>query len=160
MGKISNVARLSDDEFERVVKQSTTVKEVALKIGYAAGRSARWRISERIARQGVDVRHFRNWVQYGAVDTRVLLVKGPTVNNQTIKKRVLADGLLKNICESCGNTGQHNGKRLVLHLDHIDGDNKNNELSNLRMLCPNCHSQTDTYGGKNIVRSRMRPIPP
>ena len=48
-------------------------------------------------------------------------------------------------CVWCGNNGKYNGKDLVLQLDHIDGNSDNNNLENLRLLCPNCHSQTDTF---------------
>lgn len=53
-------------------------------------------------------------------------------------------------CELCPNKGKWKGKPITLHLDHIDGDKKNNALGNLRLLCPNCHSQTETYAGRNI----------
>lgn len=149
MAEISKVNKVSDHEFASIVASSFTVKEVSMKLGYSSGRSARWRVTERINSQGLDVTHFRNWVQYGKVDTPSLLVKASGRNNQSIKKRVLEEGILKNVCVLCGNDGMHNGAPLVLHLDHIDGDNTNNELGNLRMLCPNCHSQTHTYGGRN-----------
>lgn len=48
---------------------------------------------------------------------------------------------------SCGELWQ--GEKLVLHVDHKDGDSQNNSLENLQVLCPNCHSQTPTYGGRN-----------
>ena len=51
-------------------------------------------------------------------------------------------------CISCGTGQEYNGKPLTLHIDHIDGDSDNNFPSNLRTLCPNCHSQTNTYGSK------------
>jgi len=51
-------------------------------------------------------------------------------------------------CEGCG-ISEHNGKDIVLECDHIDGNNKHNEPSNLRLICPNCHSQTDTFKGRN-----------
>lgn len=50
------------------------------------------------------------------------------------------------ICSECGQGNSWNSKPLVLQLDHIDGNSENNELSNLRLLCPNCHTQTNTFG--------------
>lgn len=57
-------------------------------------------------------------------------------------------------CVTCGQSWEWNGKYLVLQLDHVDGDTSNNELSNLRVLCPNCHSQTDTYASRNKRRNK------
>jgi endogenous inhibitor of DNA gyrase (YacG/DUF329 family) len=51
-------------------------------------------------------------------------------------------------CEDCGTGSIWNGKPLVLQLDHIDGDSDNNHPTNLRLLCPNCHTQTETFGSK------------
>lgn len=65
-----------------------------------------------------------------------------------IRKRIVRDNLIPYECGGCG-ISEWVGKKLSLHLDHIDGDAWNHELSNLRFLCPNCHSLTDTYTGKN-----------
>jgi hypothetical protein len=51
-------------------------------------------------------------------------------------------------CSECSQTNVHNNKPLTLQLDHIDGDSDNNFPSNLRLLCPNCHTQTDNFGSK------------
>ena len=53
------------------------------------------------------------------------------------------------ICSECGQKPKWNGKKLKLHLDHIDGHRTNNKIENLRLVCPNCHSQTETYAGRN-----------
>ena len=57
--------------------------------------------------------------------------------------------LFGNKCVLCGNTGEYNGKPLALQLDHADGNAGNDMPDNVRLLCPNCHSQTDTYVAKN-----------
>jgi endogenous inhibitor of DNA gyrase (YacG/DUF329 family) len=51
-------------------------------------------------------------------------------------------------CAECGQGSTWNNKPLMLQLDHIDGNSDNNYLGNLRLLCPNCHTQTDTFGSK------------
>ena len=56
-------------------------------------------------------------------------------------------------CEVCG-ISEHNGKHIKLECDHIDGDHSNNKIENLRLICPNCHSQTDTYKNKNKGNGR------
>ena len=66
----------------------------------------------------------------------------------SLKKRILRAGLLKNECYICGLKEWLN-KPIVLQLDHINGNNKDNRIENLRLLCPNCHSQTSTWCGKN-----------
>lgn len=52
------------------------------------------------------------------------------------------------VCSECNQTPEWNGKPLTLQLDHIDGDSDNNFPENLRLLCPNCHSQSDNFGSK------------
>lgn len=71
-----------------------------------------------------------------------------SVSRHTIKERIVKDNLIPYECAEC-HTDQWRGKKLTLHLDHINGINNDNRLDNLRFLCPNCHSQTDTYCGKN-----------
>ena len=74
--------------------------------------------------------------------------KHPHYQTLKLKKRLISDGIMENKCSDCG-IESWQGKELVLHLDHIDGDNHNHSLVNLRLLCPNCHSQTDTWCGRN-----------
>jgi len=69
-------------------------------------------------------------------------------SRRNVKIRLLEAGLLQNRCSICG-ISEWCGRQLVCHLDHVNGINNDNRLENLRMLCPNCHSQTDTYGGLN-----------
>jgi len=69
-------------------------------------------------------------------------------NAKELKDRALALGYIQNIC-LCEQGAEWNGLPLTLQLDHIDGNPLNNNPENLRMLCPNCHTQTETYGYKN-----------
>jgi transposase-like protein len=81
-------------------------------------------------------------------------------NRKTIKKILVRDHGVKEECAICKIEPMWHGKTLVLQLDHIDGINSNNNVSNLRLLCPNCHSQTSNYTGKNTKgRSRGHRIP-
>lgn len=70
------------------------------------------------------------------------------VSSHKLKLRLLEDGYKKYKCECCG-LSEWLGKKIPLELDHIDGNHYNNDIQNLRILCSNCHSQTDTNSGKN-----------
>lgn len=75
--------------------------------------------------------------------------KGSGISRTALAKYMVENLGIEYKCQCCGLTSW-NGKELHLQLHHIDGDGYNNELSNLQLLCPNCHSQTDNYAGRNI----------
>lgn len=71
-------------------------------------------------------------------------------------KRIMKDHYNRgDSCEQCG-IREWNSKQLSFELDHIDGDNYNNSLDNLRFLCPNCHSQTETFRGRNVNTGKKK----
>jgi Zn finger protein HypA/HybF involved in hydrogenase expression len=78
------------------------------------------------------------------------------VQNGVASTRTLKRFLLKNHGEKCWSCGitEWNDKPIGFELEHIDGNSENNELNNLSILCPNCHSQTDTYKNKNKGNGR------
>lgn len=97
-------------------------------------------------------------IQRGEIKTRPpgaplprLLLTGKSRHN--IKHRLIKAGLLDVRCQECG-LSEWRGKPLMPHIDHINGVRDDHRLENLRMLCPNCHSQTETYGGRNAKRRR------
>lgn len=84
-----------------------------------------------------------------------LLVRGRPTNRSHLKQRLIAAGLKQARCEECG-IADWLDMPLSLHVHHKNGDGTDNRLENLQVLCPNCHSQTDTYGGRNGHRRPER----
>jgi Zn finger protein HypA/HybF involved in hydrogenase expression len=82
--------------------------------------------------------------QYGFSVQDVIEGKVPQLSSYKVKRKLIKAGILKNQCSECGIT-RWNGKKISLELDHIDGNSHNHQLSNLRIICPNCHSQTETF---------------
>jgi len=74
-------------------------------------------------------------------------IKGSFVSAHKLRLKLLKEGIKEHKCEICG-INEWMGHPAPLELDHIDGNHFNNEMENLRILCPNCHSQTDTNSGK------------
>lgn len=83
--------------------------------------------------------------------TEILDGKHPHYQTFKLRNRLIKEDVKKNECEmpKCPVKGKWLGKLIQCQLDHIDGDRFNHRLENLRMICPNCHSQTETYSGKN-----------
>lgn len=74
--------------------------------------------------------------------------KHPSYQTYKLKNRLFKEGLKEEKCEECG-IEDWNGKPLAFELEHIDGDRTNHRFENLKILCPNCHSQTPTFRAKN-----------
>ena len=80
-----------------------------------------------------------------------ILAAGRRRNRSHVKGRLLLAGLKDNSCEQCG-LSEWQSRPISLELHHVNGDGQDNRLENLRLLCPNCHSQTDTWGARNKGR--------
>ncbi len=85
-----------------------------------------------------------------------ILVKNSTYNRVCLKNRLIKAGLLEYKCNICGLGPEWNGQPLSLQIDHINGVNTDNRLKNLRIICPNCHSQTETYCGKKLKKENRK----
>lgn len=141
---------------EELCKNSYCYADVLRKAGRKPGGGAQAILKKKIAEFQIDVSHFtkQGWNKglkvgdhpgiKGKSDEEVF-VKNSTIYRQSLRRRIVAHNLIEYKCARCGNTGQWLGSELPLELDHIDGDTTNNELSNLRWLCPNCHALTPTW---------------
>ena len=78
----------------------------------------------------------------------ILEGKCPHYQSFKLKNRLYKEGIKKKNCENCG-ISHWLDKPLALELHHLDGNRQNHLLNNLKLLCPNCHSQTDTFRSKN-----------
>lgn len=82
-------------------------------------------------------------------------VEESTVSNEFIKKKLVSQYGVEEKCDVCG-IMDWLGKSLCLELDHINGVSHDNRPQNLRFLCPNCHTQSDTFRGRNINNGKQK----
>lgn len=156
----SIINTISSKEFSNIVKNCTSVSEVLDYFGFCRSSGSMAKIvKERIMKEDIDVSHFKRGGTKGGTPKYSLediLVENSTYTNGTkLKDRLIKSKLIEYKCAECGNEGLWNGKRLVLQLEHKNGKHNDNRLSNLCFLCPNCHSQTDTFSGKNATKSSV-----
>lgn len=141
------------DKIKQLCAQSLTYSDVCRALNVLPSNSIR-PLKAFIKKHDVDVSHFdRNANKVTrpkeAVALEDVLVENSTYHRWHLKNRLIKEGILSNICSECSCLPMWNDKPLSLQLDHINGDNTDNRLINLRLLCPNCHSQTDTFAGRN-----------
>lgn len=78
-----------------------------------------------------------------------ILIKNSPITQKVLRGYIERHKVIPYKCDICGCNGEWQNGTISLELDHIDGDNTNNEVSNLHYLCPNCHALTETYRGRN-----------
>lgn len=81
-------------------------------------------------------------------------LRGRSLPRASLKRLLLEAGVKREVCERCG-IEEWRGRRLSIALHHVNGDPDDNRLENIQFLCPNCHSQTENYGGRNRISARM-----
>ena len=80
------------------------------------------------------------------------LNNGSLITSYKLKNKLIRDNIKEEKCEKC-NLKTWNELKIPLELHHIDGEKNNNEITNLQLLCPNCHAQTNTYRSKNCKKN-------
>lgn len=144
VGKSNQI--VTEDLLRRTVKENYSYLQVANKLGIT-----RTSVVKYIINYGISTTHFHPGRNRPIPNDKLFTNNSEFIRNSIIKDRLIKESLIQYICQ-CGQGNSWNKKELVLQLDHINGDRMDNRLENLRFLCPNCHSQTSTYCGKNVKR--------
>lgn len=142
--------RFTRQEIEQFVKESFSYAQLAAKIGYDNSQnngSAYRAVHEMVEVLNLDISHFKGqgWNK-GNFDYSRFQYGKKVKGSQAIKAIVALRG---HQCECCG-LNEWMGDLIPLEIHHIDGDNLNNILDNIQLMCPNCHALTDNYKGRNI----------
>lgn len=148
--KISKVYQVDRENFISIYNKSNNLEEFMTSLGlnYLPGNIAI--VRRRTLEEKLDYNKFsKNNPVKKATDLKLLLVENSSINRTELKRKLLKYGVLLNECSICKLPPIWNNKKLVMVLDHINGINNDNRIENLRLLCPNCNSQTDTFAGRN-----------
>ena len=152
--RTSPIFKLEKRLFHKIIKYSHTIEEILNFFGLK-NRSANAEIlKQRMEEENIDYLEFL--YKYNHLSQLPIIkytndkifIKNSKISRGVVRNRVLKENLIEYKCDICG-INEWQGKKLTLTLDHIDGNNTNHSLNNLRFLCPNCDSQQETYCGKN-----------
>lgn len=165
MNKSKLVRELDKETLQKIVDNSFSITEVAKKLELNTNSSGLMNLLRiRIQTLGIDLSPLKTRLKTWRSEKSMAFFQGIKVSNNdimtidskhhrsSVKRRLIVDKLIDNQCEICGLKDVWQGKPITLSLDHKNGINNDNRIENLRFLCPNCHSQTTTFSGRNIVR--------
>jgi Zn finger protein HypA/HybF involved in hydrogenase expression len=161
--------KYTKEQFIEAVKINYSIRSTLLSLGLYGTGSNYTTFHRNIKILNLDTSHFtgqshlkgktHDWNKKLSLD-EILVENSTYTSRDNIKKRLLKKNLLKYECSHCS-ISDWNEKPLSLRLEHINGVNNDHRIENLCLLCPNCHSQTSTYAGRNKKpKSPKHPKPP
>lgn len=148
--------KVSDNQLLEAIKQTFSMRAMLMSLGLSPTKGnydtcwARIRLLNANTDHWCSVQLRTTMIQNTYSLDEILVENSPYKSRTRLKRRLIREGVLEEKCNICRGTNIWEGKRLVLVLDHINGNPKDNRIENLRLLCPNCNSQQETFAGRNI----------
>jgi len=157
---MANKTKWTEEQFRAAVPKSYSIAQVLKAIGLKITGANYKTVHAKIKQFGLDTSHWtgmghlkgktHSWT--AKIDlSKILVENSPYICSSSLKKRLFKAGLFQNKCSECG-ISEWREKKLSIQLDHINGSNRDHRIENLRMLCPNCHSQTSSFAGRNKIK--------
>lgn len=146
----------SKEDFELAARNACSIAGMCKALGLKPTGGNYRIIHDVIERYSLDISHFtgQGWNiglkfrPFEEKSMKEILVEDSSYQSFKLKRCLLKEGLKRPICECCG-LSEWNGQSIPLELHHLNGNNRDNRIENLKILCPNCHAMTDSYRGKN-----------
>jgi len=148
--------KYTDEQFRDIIRDSFSVAQCLDKLGLRPSGGNYKCFHQKVSELNIDTSHFtgqaylkgktHNWTP--KIPLKDILVTNCYYQSHKLRLRLIKEKIKEHRCESCNNT-EWLGKPIALELEHINGIHTDNRIENLKLLCPNCHSLTETYRGKN-----------
>jgi 5-methylcytosine-specific restriction endonuclease McrA len=159
--KRSVIWELSDEELKKVVSKAETISDILNHFNLSNKGGNYKTLYARLEYSNINSSHIPRGLGSNkglkraapkGLPLKEYMVKDSTYHRGTLKRRLIKENFIKNKCVLCGLENEWQEKPITLILDHINGISNDHRLENLRLLCPNCNSQTDTFAGRNIKK--------
>ena len=162
--RTSRIWLIPKDQLQDIIDSSKSIVEILQKLGFDGYNGNYKTLLARIDQDGLSREKFginrrKQMVEHLAnirnpLSDNEIFCENSSYHRLHLKKKLVNNGYLKYRCEFCGIGNEYNGKPLSLQLDHKNGINNDNRIDNLRFLCPNCHSQTETFAGRRLKQTK------